>query len=179
MGTNFRYISWQPITTSRFNAETRPPYYGNIAAGAMVGNSTGNVVRVEHLPLNGSEIEAAYAAYENAVLKRVIVINLRQYNYTVESDAAAQSLTRRTNTYYFNIPMTCAGVGTLHRLIANGSDATTGVTWDGLSYAHELDLGKPVRMENVTRGETVYVGADGMFQVDVPESSACMVSLKC
>lgn len=171
-GTNFRYISWQPIDTKTNPASTRAPYYGNIAAAAFIGNSTGQVVRVGHLPM-AKDTEATYAAYENDVLKRVLVINMSGYNYT------SMTTSRPSETYYFSAPTSCAGTGALHRLMANGSDSSTGVSWDGLSYAHELELGKPVRMLNETKGETAFVGQDGIFQVQVPWSSALMVSLTC
>lgn len=63
--------------------------------------------------------------------------------------------------------------------MANGSDALTGITWDGKSYAFELDEGKGVRMGNVTQGECVQVDKKGGFSVDVPWSSAAIVNLEC
>ena len=64
-------------------------------------------------------------------------------------------------------------------MIANGSDALTGITWGGKSYAVELDEGKGVKMGNVTQGECVQVDKRGGVKVDVPWSSAAIVSLKC
>lgn len=61
------------------------------------------------------------------------------------------------------------------RLSANGSDAITGVTFDGYSYAAELAEGKPVRMNNVTRGEQIAVGKDGKVNVKVESSGAVIL----
>jgi hypothetical protein len=63
--------------------------------------------------------------------------------------------------------------------MANGSDAVTGITWDGKSYAYELAEGKGVRMGNVTQGECVTIDKRGGFSIDVAWSSAVVVSLKC
>lgn len=63
----------------------------------------------------------------------------------------------------------------VRRLLANGSDAITGITWDGWSYNYELEGGKPVRLGNVTVGETVVVGEDGVVKVSVPDASAVVL----
>lgn len=63
--------------------------------------------------------------------------------------------------------------------MANGSDALSGITFDGYSYNYELDNGLPVRLHNVTRGECIEVGAEGKANVKVPASSAVIVNLKC
>jgi hypothetical protein len=81
-------------------------------------------------------------------------------------------------THEFVLPKGCKS-GTVARLIANGSDALTGITFDGKSYAYELDVGKGVKMANVTQRECVTVDGKGGFKVDVPWSSAAIVSLKC
>jgi hypothetical protein len=66
----------------------------------------------------------------------------------------------------------------LQRLIANGSDAVTGATFDGYSFNYELDNGKPVLMNNVTRGEIVQVDRRGDLAVEVPDSSAVLISFR-
>ncbi|KAF6832002.1 glycoside hydrolase family 79 protein, partial [Colletotrichum musicola] len=67
------------------------------------------------------------------------------------------------------------GEAKVQRLRANGSDAVSGITWDGWSYNHELDEGKPVKLDNVTVGETVEV-KDGRVEVEVAASEAVVVS---
>lgn len=67
----------------------------------------------------------------------------------------------------------------MHRLVANGSDAVTGITWDGDSYNYELAEGKPVRQGNVTCGERVKIDRKGVVRLDVEWSSAVVVTLDC
>ncbi|KAL9096165.1 MAG: hypothetical protein Q9165_001688 [Trypethelium subeluteriae] len=180
-GTNYRYDSWQPIETNKSSIGTKAPYYGNIAVAAFIGNVSGNTANttvqntsITNLPLS-NPMEAAYAAYQNTVLQRVMVINLQQYNYSNASTEGPRPVT----TYGFQVPESCAGNATVSRLMANGSDAITGITWDGLSYNYELMNGMPVRLNNVTIGEGVAVGTNGSFSVDVPHSSAAVVNLRC
>ena len=66
----------------------------------------------------------------------------------------------------------------VRRLMANGSDAISGITFDGYSYNFELDDGKPVLLGNVTRGEVLKVGRDGVLSLDVPWSSAVLLDLR-
>ena len=68
-----------------------------------------------------------------------------------------------------------SGEAEIQRLLANGSDAITGVTFDGYSYNYELESGKPVLLQNVTRGETVSIGSHGKMSIEVPRSSAAIV----
>ena len=61
--------------------------------------------------------------------------------------------------------------------MANGGDAISGVTLDGYGYNHELDNGKPVLLNNVTRGETVPVDSTGMLSVNMLWSSVVMLDV--
>jgi hypothetical protein len=181
MGTNYRYASWQPINTNRTAIGTKPPYYGNIAVASFIGASGTRNVQVANLPLSMDE-EAAYAAYEDGKLMRVMVINMHEFNYSLtanESWTNPAGTTRPTAAYKFSAPTGCAGHATMQRLMANGSDAITGVTWNGISFNYDLDLGKPVRLSNATRDEDVVISEDGTFSVGLPFSSAAMISLNC
>lgn len=167
-GVSYRYASWQPVETNITTISTRAPYYGQVAAAAFLGS---NPVKVADVPLSGGETEAAYAAYEDGQLARCMVINFNPYHSTVDGDGPS----RPSVNYTFSLPDSEIQNVTLHRLWANGSDALSGVTWDGWSYNYELDDGRPVRMDNVTIGETVDV-RDGSVTVTVPHSSALMLS---
>jgi Glycosyl hydrolase family 79 C-terminal beta domain len=170
-GTDYRYAAWQPIPTSNTTIGTKPPYYGNIAVASMLGDLTTTNVSITNIPMAG-EFESAYAAYVNEQLARVAVINLVEYNYTTGVG------TRPTVTYNISIPSAYAGSSAgVQRLMANGSNAITGITWDGYSYNWELDEGKPVLLTNVTRGETVQVGQGGQLQVVLPYSSMVIINL--
>lgn len=177
-GTNYRYQAWQPVETNITQKGTKAPYYGQAAVAAFMGDLTKENLEVQNLPLSKST-EAAYAAYDSDLLKRIMVINMVQYNYSATNVTPAGPIPRPATTYNFTVPTSCAGHGTLSRLLANGSDAITGVTFNGVSYNYELDNGKPVVLGNVTKDEMVWVGEDGIFQVNVPDSSAAMVNLDC
>ena len=174
MGTDYRYASWQPIQTNKTSIGTKAPYYGNIAVAAMMGNLVKNDVQIANLPLQ-NEMESAYAAYVGQKLQRIAVINMREYNYTVNGTSAVLNpLPRPSQTYEFAVPEGCGERVKVMRLWANGSDAITGITWDGWSYNYELDQGKPVRLRNVTVGERTQV-SDGSVSVTVPDSTAVIL----
>lgn len=172
-GTDYRYASWQPITTSKTTLGTKAPYYGNIATAAALGSITADT-RVQNIQLKNVDpsTSSSYAIYTNSKLVRLMIVNLNQYNYTVPE-------TRPYNTYNFTVPGACAGVGVVQRLIANGSDATTGITFNGATYDYEIAKGKPKLVDHATKDETVWVGQDGGVAVEVPDSSAALVQLTC
>ncbi|GJN67409.1 glycoside hydrolase family 79 protein [Purpureocillium lilacinum] len=190
-GTNYRYQAWQPVTTDLDVVGTKAPYYGSVAVAAMVRPVKKNTpVSISAIPLGSDSAEAAYAAHfhpagrknrDESRLARVMVINLHGYNTTVGGAGLEPVLNppaRMSRTYTFAV----GGAGVkdgarvgVQRLLANGSDAITGITFDGWSYNWDLDHGKPVRLHNVTVGETVKVKG-GQVSVDVPDSSAVMLS---
>ncbi|KAF2858047.1 glycoside hydrolase family 79 protein [Piedraia hortae CBS 480.64] len=191
-GTNYRYQSWQPVETNRTTMGTKPPYYGNIAVAAFLGNLTRAEGRpkVVNIPLNDSIHLAAYAAYVNGQLGRIMLINLNEFNATEGNDfitpgpRPSQRFTIPVNRLRYSPVNFGASV---KRLMANGSDAMTGITFDGYSYDYELEKGKPVLSHDITRGERVAVqpitpgngNGIGMaygIEVDVPDSSAAILS---
>ncbi|PVH84106.1 glycoside hydrolase family 79 protein [Cadophora sp. DSE1049] len=174
MGTDYRYAAWQPVQTNKTSLGTKPPYYGQVAAAAVIGELERGEVKIVHLPLEG-ELEAAYAAFVDGRLEKIAVVNMRAYNYTVNGTSSVLNPeTRPSSTYRFQVPRYCEGKVDVKRLWANGSDAITGVTWDGWSYNWELDGGRPVRLANVTVGEVVE-GRRGVVSVEVPDSSAAVL----
>lgn len=193
MGTNYRYGAWQPVETPDASVGTKPPYYGSIAVAAFLGDTAAAPVAVAGIPLPG-ESEAAYAASEagaggSGALLRLMVVNMNGYNTTAGGTGLGTAspppaddtppAARPARTYTFDVAGAGAGAGdrvAVQRLLANGSDAITGITWDGWSYNYELGLGVPVRLGNVTVGEYATVGEDLTVDVSVPDSSAAMLS---
>jgi hypothetical protein len=174
-GTNYRYQSWQPIQTNITTLGTKAPYYGNIAVATFLGDLTKGNVSVANLPLTNS-YESAYAAYVNYKLARVAVVNMRGYNYTVNGTSSiVNPVARPSLSYEFQVPPGYNDKVKIQRLSANGSDAITGITFDGYSYNYELRLGKPVRLGNVTVGETAEV-QNGIVSITVPDSSAVILN---
>ncbi|KAI1800487.1 glycoside hydrolase family 79 protein [Daldinia bambusicola] len=207
MGTNYRYASWQPIPTNKTSIGTKPPYYGNVAASAFLG-PPGTLIAAVPLSSSSSssssgdldpDTDAAYAAYSPATgaLSRLLVLNLRAYNYTLDGAGGPElnPAARPGRMYRFTgvdsgVTKEARGTGSgerggeggggeviVRRLHANGSDAVTGITWDGWSYNYELDRGRPVRLENVTVGERVGV-VDGAVEVNVYDSEAVVLDFE-
>ncbi|CAI7669380.1 unnamed protein product [Penicillium bialowiezense] len=177
MGTDYRYASWQPVQTNKTTVGTKAPYYGNVMVAAMLNKENdSDEVQVVNLPTS-AETDAAYAAYVNGRLSRIAVVNMQQFNYTDEETGATSQLSERRSTKYsFRIPQGSASSLSVQRLMANGSDAITGITWDGWSYNYELDNGKPVRQLNATVGESVAV-KKGVVEIELPYSSGAVLNL--
>ncbi|KAK5737465.1 hypothetical protein LTR17_006693 [Elasticomyces elasticus] len=173
-GTNYRYQAWQPIETDLESKGTKAPYYGSIAVAAFMGDIVKATPSIVNLPLANEE-ESAYAAYVDGKLARLIVVNMMSYNATDYNSNYTDDYPRPIERYTFQLPRASRGQVQLQRLLANGSDAISGVTFDGYSYNLELDNGMPVLLSNVTRGETARVGRNGRLSVDVPYSSAVIV----
>lgn len=177
MGTNYRYQSWQPITTNITSIGTKAPYYGNIAVAAFLGNVNVAPVQITELDTGGSDLEAAYLAYVDNVLRRIMFINLKEYNYTLNGTGPDLNPEPRVvRTYSLNLGANLTREVSVQRLYANGSDAITGITWDGWSYNYELDEGRPVRLSNVTVGEKANI-TNGILEVGVADSQAVIVHL--
>ena len=177
-GTNYRYASWQPIATNKTSIGTKAPYYGNIATAAMLGNLVVHNTSVANIPLP-ADTESAYLAYEDGRLARLLVVNMQQYNYTLSGTASGplNPQARPNVTYTFNLGTGLAGSSArIQRLLANGSDAITGISWDGYSYNYELKNGEPVVLGNVTTGERAGVLGNGSVSVTLPWSSAAILT---
>lgn len=163
---------------------TKPPYYGSIAVAAMTRRvSSRRPVRISSIPLPDPQ-ESAYAAHYDTSsgrnqLARLMVLNMRGYNTTVDGgglDPLPNPPKRSVRSYTFGVDGVRDGLKVnVHRLMANGSDAITGITYDGWSYNWELEQGKPVRLHNVTVGETATV-RNGQVAIDVPDSSGVILS---
>ncbi|RDW89443.1 hypothetical protein BP6252_01475 [Coleophoma cylindrospora] len=178
-GTDYRYAAWQPIETNKTTKGTKAPYYGSIAVAAFLGDLTDRkkALRIANIPLQ-TPFEAAYAAYEHGDLARVAVINMREYNYTVNGTSSVTNpVARPSQTYSFYVGELRAGKVAVKRLYANGSDAISGITWDGWSYNWELDQGRPVRLSNVTVGEEAFADK-GVVGIVVEDSSAAVLEIR-
>ncbi|KAI0882169.1 glycoside hydrolase family 79 protein [Annulohypoxylon maeteangense] len=190
MGTDYRYAAWQPVQTAKTTVGTKAPYYGNVAVAAFLGGGIGGGefgddrgkvgTGVAQVQLTGEgadgETDVAYAAYEKGAVVRVLVLNLREYNYTLNGTGPGLNPEQRpVKRYRFTgLDGVARSTAEVRRLSANGSDAVTGITWDGWSYNYELERGKPVRLGNVTTGETVEV-VGGAVEVAVPDSEVVVL----
>lgn len=146
-------------------------------------------MQIASVPLS-TDAEAAYTAYtvptdssEQQELLRAIVINMNTYNTTVDGTGlgVAPNITARiSRVYTFDVSgvdgLAAGDQVAVQRLSANGSDAISGITWDGWSYNWELDAGRPVRLANITVGEYVTVSDNGTVAVSVPDSSIALLN---
>lgn len=140
-------------------------------------------VSISNIPLSSDPAESAYAAHcsvrGKSQLARLMVVNMHGYNTTVDGgglDPLPNPEKRTLRSYKFKVEGVRDGVkASVHRLMANGSDAITGITFDGWSYNYDLDEGRAVRLRNVTVGESVVVRS-GVVEVNVADSSAAIVS---
>ena len=176
-GTNYRYQSWQPIETGKTSIGTKAPYYGNIAVASFMGDLTVNSPSIVNIPLPREE-ESAYAAYVDGKLDRLVVINMMEYNATI-GNKYINDYPRPVERYGFQLPKEWYGkTADLQWLIANGSDAITGISFDGYSYNYELDKGMPVLLQNATRCRTLQVSSNGKVDIDLPKSGAAIVRVR-
>jgi len=101
---------------------------------------------------------------------------MREYNYTVNGTSdVVNAVPRPSREYAFAVPEYCEEEVVVKRLWANGSDAISGISWDGVSFNWELDEGRPVRLGNVTSGERVRVEG-GVVRVEVLDSMAVVLA---
>lgn len=179
MGTNYHYSAWQAIQTSSTTKGTKAPFYGNLAAAAMLGDLTNDQVQVSNLPIADSDgTEATYAIYQAGALSKIVAISLQEYNFTasgVATDSNLNTVKRTNTTFTFDVDSSYNGkTATIRRLLAPGADSITGITWDGYTFNYEVDNGKATRLTNITYGEDVTVSG-GKISVEVPESSAALL----
>ncbi|KIV90003.1 hypothetical protein PV10_07353 [Exophiala mesophila] len=176
-GTNYRYASWQPIDTNLATTATKAPYYGNIAVATFLGNtSASDNVRISELDLDSEPYHSAYAAYINDRLERIALVQMQAYNST----DGGQGGDRPSETFTLQLDGDFSTVQEIEilRLTASGSNAVTDVSFDGYSYSHDLDDGRPSLLPDVPRGEVVQVTSGGEVVVDLPWSSAAVLILK-
>ncbi|KAG9191376.1 hypothetical protein G6011_09464 [Alternaria panax] len=178
-GTNYRYQSWQPIQTNITTRGTKPPYYGNLAVAAFMHRSwLSSQLQISSLPAS-SIYSTQYASHVDDTLTRLLVVDdLHTYNIIADNNYI-DPVPQPSEMCTFQLPSDCRGEAYVQRLLANGSDAISGITWDGYSYNYDLDKGKLVRITHVTCGESVEVDVNGMLSIHVPWSSAAIVSLDC
>ena len=69
-----------------------------------MGNLDESDVQIANIPLEAS-FQAAYAAYVDKKLERIAVINMREYNYTVNGTTDVPNpVPRPSQEYTFNVP---------------------------------------------------------------------------
>lgn len=162
-GLNYRYVSWQPISSNGQPPKTRAPYYGQIMVASAIGNAQD--ARIVNIPLV-EDTEAAYGIYHGEELSKLVVLNLQAYNQTT-------SRNRPSRDYKFKVPNHFKKAE-VERLAAPGSDSTDCITFGGVSFDYELLEGKPVIVDE--KEDTANID-HGVLQISVADSSAVLLTL--
>jgi hypothetical protein len=118
-----------------------------------------------NIPL-GEDTESAYAIYDGKRLTKLAVMNLQAFNQTTAG-------TRPHRAYSFHV-LARHRSANVERLIGPGSDALVNINFRGDFLYYALRRGLPVPVHAL---EEVAGVRDGVLTVEVPQSSAVLLSL--
>ncbi|KAM0262780.1 hypothetical protein ACHAQJ_001574 [Trichoderma viride] len=153
------YAAWVPSG----NLTTNAPYYGKLAASTFLAQSS--TIDVQTIALNkDADKDSGYGAYINGDLRRVAVLNLRQYN--------SGSGTRGNQTY--SVKVAPGTSWTSQRLTAAGATDKTGVTFDGFSYDADSN-GLKKRVSSKESGKIIKADHTGNITFTVQDSEAIVL----
>jgi hypothetical protein len=158
------YSAWAPSTDP---PTTNAPYYGNVMVAAAVGPAPRSTIAYLDLG-NGDARVSAYGVYEGGVLKRVVVLNMREWR----SDSGTP---RTSSTFSPNVAKEVKGAR-VERLRAPGAEVLSGVTFGGVSYDYGLNGGKPVVVDADAAKEVVLV-KKGVLSVVLEDSEGVVMHL--
>ena len=169
--------AWQPSSENGRRRAVLPAYYAHLAAAAMVGRAPRDGLRIVALPVTSNVSvadEIAYGAYEGGRLARVMLINMREHV------GGASPAARGHSRHWVLAPGECEETATVSRLFAAGMDSKTGISFDGKSYSEDSPRRYKAEISAPWNDDSVCVGGDrNSFYIDVPHSSAVLVSLNC
>ncbi|GKT64096.1 glycoside hydrolase family 79 protein [Colletotrichum tofieldiae] len=162
--------AWQPTAMFGRDRFVRPLYYGMAAFSQTIGRScTARVAQAEisDYPSDHNEYIKAWSVYQGDSLASLVVLNGKVANV---SEADKGSI-----TVDVTLPTSLAGE-TLHLsyLTSDGADATSGTTWNGISFEQGND-GKLTQVSN--EDVTVKVGSDGKASIPVRDSEAVVANI--
>ncbi|KAF3069455.1 Beta-glucuronidase [Trichoderma lentiforme] len=153
------YAAWVPSGTLATNA----PYYGKLAASTFLAHS--NTIEVKTLALNkDADLDSGYGAYVYGDLRRVAVLNLRQYN--------AGNGTRSSQTY--TVKVAPGSLWKSQRLTAAGATDKTGVTFNGFSYDADSN-GLAKRVKSQESDKIIRADRSGNISFTVQDSEAIVL----
>ncbi|OAA77717.1 glycoside hydrolase family 79 [Akanthomyces lecanii RCEF 1005] len=156
------YAAWAPISPQQ---QTKPPYYGKLAAGTFLANSS-SALQVKTLDLGGrADLDSGYAAYVEGRLERIAILNLREYD-------SGSGKSRGKKEYAVKVEP--SSHWTVKRLSASGARDKTGVTFNGFAYEAET-MGKPERVGSRPSDEQLKASKCGKLVVKVADSEAVVI----
>ncbi|UNI24703.1 hypothetical protein JDV02_010430 [Purpureocillium takamizusanense] len=174
------YAAWSPVAP----LQTKPPYYGKLAAGTFLAGADG--IQVKTLALGGDaddgsdissssgsdkDVDSAYGAYINGELRRLAVLNLREHD---DGSASATQGSRRRGSKKHTIRVAPRSNWVVKRLTAPGARDRGNITFNGFAY-EAASNGKPVRVAGRTTDERVRADGRGGVSVTVADSEAVVM----
>lgn len=169
MTDNSNASAWQPLEMYNRQPFVRPIYYGITAFDQIIGPTCQAQVApydITAYPENYGGRITAYSVYQAGQLATIVVIN---------SNMANTTQTKSSLTVTLNLPSSLAGQ-TLHlALLTNaGAEATSGTTWNGISYERSGD-GTPTVVDS--SDSTVTIASDGSATITVRDSQAVVANI--
>ena len=166
---NSNASAWQPIEMYGRQPFVRPIYYGISAFDQIIGPTCQAQVSAYDItayPQNYGGRITSYSVYQAGQLATIVVINSNMANIT---DAKASL------TVTISLPQSLAGqVLHLASLTNDGADATSGTTFNGISYERSGD-GTPTVVDS--SDPTVTIASDGSATFTVRDSQAIVANL--
>lgn len=154
---------WIPVPFADQQVRVRSSYYAWAAVDQIIGQKC--TTRVASMPLSNvpSAYEnhvVGYTAYDNDNLRAIIMINTQITSSSQDASSMDFELT---------VPDLAGQTLFLSTLTADSTDATTGTTWNGISYEQKPN-GAPSTVDSSSH--TVKVGSDGTVTIPVRDSQA-------
>ncbi|KAK4503674.1 hypothetical protein PRZ48_004589 [Zasmidium cellare] len=162
--TGFSYASWRGVDYNGLPAAVLPPYYAHPFVADVLGK-TGST-RVANIA-TGRDTFSAYGIYDGSTLKRIVLINFREYNSATTSTRPSTTASLSSGSYNGKI--------TIERLTAPDAhvqDASK-ISWKGLSWT-KASNGQSYSSASTTGSTT---SRSGKFSVEVKDSEAVLLTL--
>jgi hypothetical protein len=163
---------WAPVQIDGIGPIVRPTYTAFAAMTQIIGTGNGTL-QMASLPLEGitssyKDYVRAYSFYNKGDLAGVVIINGK----------VANSTTSASDRVGVNLNIILEGVGGqklwLQTLSAQGADATSGATWNGINYDENAD-GTPKQISSTT--DVVEISSDGKTAFTVNDSQAIVATI--
>lgn len=154
------YAAWSPVSPQ----QTKPPYYGKLAADTFLANSSWLQVRA--IGLQGrADLDSGYGAYLDGHLERIAILNLREY----DSDSGK---CRPRKRYAVDVEPSSSWVA--KRLSGPGARDKSDITFNGFAY-EPATMGKPLRMAGRPSDQLIKADQDGKLVIKVADSEAVVL----
>ncbi|OLN97697.1 Beta-glucuronidase 3 [Colletotrichum chlorophyti] len=161
---------WQPTRMFGRDRFVRPLYYGMAAFDQTIGRSCNARVaeaEISEYPSGYNDYIKAWSVFQGDSLASLVVLNGKVANVSEPNKGSV--------TVDVTLPSSLAGE-TLHLayLTSDGADATSGTTWNGISFEQGND-GQQTQVSN--EDVTVTVGDDGKASIPVRDSEAVVANI--